>query len=123
MTEKGRVMGVGGLFLRSPDPAGTRAWYARVLGLEISKWGGAKFPPLQHGSTTWSLFDASTTYFDPSRREAMINFVVDDLDALVARIEREGDKLLGREESDPNGRFAWLLDPDGTKLELWQPAS
>ena len=119
----GQVLGVGGVFLRSPDPTAARARYARVLGLEFSKWGGAKFGPLPKGSTNISLFETSTSHFDPSTREAMLNLVVDDLDAVVARVEAEGVALLGREDADTFGRFAWLLDPDGLKLELWEPAS
>ena len=119
----GRVLGVGGLFIRSPDPKVLKDWYARVLGLEITAWGGVKFAPLTRGSTTWSPFEASTSHFKPSLREFMVNFVVDDLDAVVARLDREGVALLGREDADTFGRFAWLLDPDGTKLELWQPNS
>jgi predicted enzyme related to lactoylglutathione lyase len=118
-----KVVGIGGVFFRSPDPVALRAWYARVLGLEITAWGAVKFPPLTNGVTVWTPFEASTTHFDPSQREMMVNFVVDDLDGVIAQAEREGATILKREDADTYGRFAWLMDPDGTKLELWQPSA
>jgi predicted enzyme related to lactoylglutathione lyase len=119
----GHVLGFGGVFLRSPDPEAARGWYARVLGIEFSKWGGAKFPPLPKGSTNLSLFAQSTSHFDPSTREVMLNLVVDDLDAVLARVEAEGVPVLDRQTDETFGRFAWIMDPDGTKLELWEPTS
>jgi predicted enzyme related to lactoylglutathione lyase len=116
----GEVVGIGGVFLRSPDPAALSAWYARVLGVKLERWGGAIFPHRPDGKTVFSLFAADSDHFAPSTREAMINFVVDDLDAVVARVEAEGVALLGREDADTYGRFAWILDPDGTKVELWE---
>ncbi len=116
-----RVLGLGGVVLRAARVAETRDWYARVLGLEMQDWGGAMFRPLEQGVVTFSLFDASTPYFDPSTASAMINFVVDDLDGVLSRAAGEGVAPLAREDADPNGRFAWLLDPEGVKVELWEP--
>ena len=120
----GRITGVGGVFFRSPDPKELAAWYRDVLGIAIEDWGGAALktdapghPPV----VVWGPFKADTQYFAPSTREFMINFAVDDLDALLARIEAKGVKVLQRDDSDPSGRFAWIVDPDGTKVELWQP--
>jgi predicted enzyme related to lactoylglutathione lyase len=119
----GQVLGFGGVFLRSADPQAARDWYARVLGIEFSKWGGAKFAPLPKGSTNLSLFEQSTSHFDPSSREVMLNLVVDDLDAVLARVEREGVPVLDRQADETFGRFAWIMGPDSTKLELWEPKS
>ena len=119
----GRITGVGGVFVKSPNPKALSAWYRDVLGLAIEPWGGAALhtdapggPPV----VVWSPFPAATDYRAPSTREFMINFAVDDLDAIVARLMVKGVTILKRDDSDPNGRFAWILDPDGTKIELWQ---
>jgi catechol 2,3-dioxygenase-like lactoylglutathione lyase family enzyme len=118
-----RVLGIGGVFFKARDCAAVRDWYQRVLGLEIEDWGGVAFPPLPHGVTVWSPFDGDTKYFDPSIQPFMVNFLVDDLDGMLARAAGQGVEPLGRDDSDPNGRFAWLLDPAGVKIELWQTAT
>ena len=115
-----RVLGIGGIFYRSPAPKATCAWYQRVLGLEITDWGGVSFPPLTLGETVWSPFPADTTYF-PSSSSLMINFVVDDLDGVLAQAAAEGVEPVETTLDDPNGRFAKLIDCDGMKIELWQP--
>jgi predicted enzyme related to lactoylglutathione lyase len=119
----GHVLGIGGVFFRSADPKALRAWYGRVLGLEFAAWGGIAFPPLPKGKTVFSPFPKEAGYFAPSTGEMMLNFAVDDLDAMLARVEAEGVKVLGREDQDAHGRFAWILDPEGMKIELWQPAA
>jgi catechol 2,3-dioxygenase-like lactoylglutathione lyase family enzyme len=120
----GRITGLGGLFVRSPDPKALGAWYHDVLGVAVEPWGGAVFrydapghPPL----VIWSPFPKTTTYMAPSTREFMINFAVDDLDAFLAKLKAKGVEPIKRDNTDPNGRFAWILDPDGTKIELWEP--
>jgi predicted enzyme related to lactoylglutathione lyase len=122
--EPGRITGLGGVFIKSKDPEALAAWYRDVLGIEMQPWGGAMFshdaaghPPV----LVFSHFPADSSYFDPSTREVMLNFAVDDLDALLRRIEAKGVPVLKRDDSDPNGRFAWILDPDGTRIELWRP--
>jgi len=119
----GHITGVGGLFIRSKDPKALAAWYRDVLGLNIEAWGGAKLaydapghPPV----LVWSPFPVANKYMAPSTREFMIDFAVDDLDALIARLSSKGIAILKRDDSDPSGKFAWILDPDGTKIELWQ---
>jgi predicted enzyme related to lactoylglutathione lyase len=119
----GHITGVGGLFIRSKNPKALAAWYRDVLGLNIEAWGGAKLaydapghPPV----LVWSPFPAANKYMAPSTREFMIDFAVDDLDALIARLSSKGVAILKRDDSDPSGKFAWILDPDGTKIELWQ---
>jgi catechol 2,3-dioxygenase-like lactoylglutathione lyase family enzyme len=115
-----RVLGIGGVFFKSPSPKATCEWYKRVLGLEVTDWGGVSFPPLTLGETVWSPFKADTTHFAPSTSNMMINFVVDDLDGILAHAAAEGVEPL-EVKDDPFGRFGWLLDPDGMKIELWQP--
>jgi predicted enzyme related to lactoylglutathione lyase len=119
----GHITGVGGVFIKSPDPKALAAWYRDVLGLKIEAWGGALLPydaPGHPPQMVWSPFKTTTTYMEPSKREFMIDFAVDDLDAILARLAAKGVPVLKRDE-DPTGRFAWILDPDGTKIELWQP--
>lgn len=116
------VLGIGGVFFKSRDPAAMRAWYTRVLGVSFSEWGGAKFAPPTKGSQNITPFAEDSGHFAPSSQRFMLNLVVDDLDGMVAKIEAAGEKVLGREAHDGFGAFAWLLDPDGVKIELWQPA-
>jgi catechol 2,3-dioxygenase-like lactoylglutathione lyase family enzyme len=120
----GHVTGVGGVFIKSKNPKALSEWYRDVLGLEIKPWGGATLrydapghPPM----VVWSPFPEASDYMAPSTRELMIDFAVDDMDAIVARLTSKGVPILRRDDKDLNGRFAWILDPDGTKVELWQP--
>ncbi|MBC6980552.1 VOC family protein [Caulobacter sp. 17J80-11] len=117
-----KVLGLGGIFFKAADGDALSDWYRRVLGFEIQDgWGGAMWPHPQQGFTLWSPFKADTTYFEPSAQPFMINLIVDDLDGVLARAKDAGVEPLGREEGDANGQFAWLLDPAGVKVELWQP--
>lgn len=119
-----RITAIGGVFFRSPDPKALTAWYRDTLGLSTEDWGGALIssegsgPP--HG--VWAPFNANSEYFKPSTREFMINFAVDDLDGFLAGLEAKGVAIHGRQEMEGMGKFAWILDPDGTKIELWEPA-
>ncbi|MDO9223736.1 MAG: VOC family protein [Caulobacter sp.] len=115
------VLGVGGVFFKADDVDAVRGWYRDVLGFVIEDWGGAMFPHPPSGYTVWSPFKADTGYFAPSTQPFMINLIVDDLDGVLARAAGHGVEPLGREDSDPSGRFAWLLDPAGIRIELWQP--
>jgi predicted enzyme related to lactoylglutathione lyase len=121
---EGRVTGVGGVFVQSPNPKALAAWYRDVLGLKVEAWGGAMLPTTAPGAppvVTWNAFRTGSAYFAPSKREFMINLAVDDLDAMVARLQQHHVPVLKREEGGETGRFAWIVDPDGTKVELWQP--
>ena len=118
-----KVLGVGGIFFKAADVPAVSDWYRRVLGLELADWGGAAFPPLPRGVTVWSPFAADTGYFAPSAQPFMVNFVVDDLDAVLIRVAAEGVEVLGRDDQDAMGRFAWIMDPAGVKIELWEPAA
>mgnify|MGYP000159088231 CR=1 FL=1 len=115
-----KVLGLGGVFFKVADPAAVRAWYARVLGLQIHDWGGVIFDHPKVGKANWSPFPADTQYFAPSDAAFMINFIVDDLDGVLAKAAAEGVEPTGRQDEDM-GRFAWLLDPAGVKIELWEP--
>jgi catechol 2,3-dioxygenase-like lactoylglutathione lyase family enzyme len=122
----GRITGVGGIFITSKDPKKLAAWYRDVLGIPIESWGGAALrydAPNHPPVLVWNAFPQGTDYLAPSTRDYMINFAVDDLDAFLARLHGKGVSILKRDDSDPNGSFAWILDPDGTKIELWQPKS
>ena len=104
------------------------AWYERHLGLKLEPWGGAilKWPEDKaedRGVTAWHVADKNSDWFSPSESSFMINYRVDDLDELLAQLRRDGVAIVKGPESDENGRFAWLLDPDGNKVELWQPTA
>ena len=116
-----KVLGIGGVFFKAEDPQAVRDWYARVLGFDIHDWGGTVFKPTRAGSANWSPFAADTQYFAPSTAPFMINFMVDDLDGVLAKAAAEGAEALGRQDEE-YGRFAWLLDPAGVKIELWEPS-
>jgi len=117
-----RTLGVGGIFFKSPDPAALMAWYQRHLGLE--QQGYAVFPPSAMppgGATVFAAFKADSDKFAPSRREFMFNLVVDDLEGALKQVVEGGAKLVDEVVSDEIGSFGWFIDPDGNKVELWQP--
>jgi catechol 2,3-dioxygenase-like lactoylglutathione lyase family enzyme len=115
-----KVTGLGGLFYKVADPDTTKAWYQETLGVG-GDWG-AMFPFKSEdpeGFSLLSTFAANSDYFGPSGKEFMINLRVDDLDGVIADLEAKGIEILGRQDED-YGRFAWIMDPDGVKVELWQ---
>ena len=123
-----KVLGLGGLFFLCEDVDATRAWYARVLGIEMNDYGGASFSHAdaaeifpKSAMTIWSPFKGESDYFKPSTSPFMMNLLVDDLDGIIARIKSEGVALEGEMMEESYGRFAWVMDPDGRKVELWQP--
>ena len=123
MEQPGRITGIGGVFVASKDPKALTAWYRDVLGLAVEPWGGAILrldAPGHPAVAVWAPFKADGGHFMPSTREFMVNFAVDDLDAFVSRLQAKGVAILKRDDSDSSGRFAWIVDPDGTKIELWQ---
>jgi predicted enzyme related to lactoylglutathione lyase len=122
----GHITGVGGIFVRSPNPKALAAWYRDVLGITVESWGGAMMhtdAPHYPKVVVWNAFSETTDYMAPSTRDFMINFAVDDLDAMLAKLTAKGVKILGRSDGDEHGKFAWIMDPDGTKIELWQATS
>lgn len=121
-----KVLGVGGVFFRSKDPKALAEWYGRWLGVPVEEsWGGAAFQPATvpaGGATVWSPFAHDTKYFDPATdRQFMVNLMVDDLDGALAQVQEGGAELAGEIDEQPYGRFGWFLDPDGNKVELWEP--
>lgn len=118
-----RVTGLGGIFFKARDPAALGAWYAKHLGLDVDEWGGVRFEEdaSRAGYTLWSPFAADTSYFAPSTQPYMVNFRVDDLDALLAQLRADGVTVDERVEESEFGRFGWIMDPEGTRVELWQP--
>ena len=120
----GHITGIGGAFFKARDPKALAAWYRDVLGMPVQAWGGAalhydatRHPP----AAAWSAFAASSNYFAPSTGDFMINYTVDDMDALFKRLRDKGVTILKQTDDDANGRFAWILDPEGNKVELWEP--
>ena len=122
-----KVTGIGGVFLKCRgDSAALAAWYQQHLGLPLETWGGAilRWPDDKaedKGLTVWSLADKDSQWFSPSESAFMINYRVDDLDALLAQLQADGVAVVAGPESHENGKFAWIMDPDGNKVELWQP--
>lgn len=120
-----RVTGIGGIFFKSADPKALSAWYRDHLGLDVSDWGGAIFPWGGDGSPTgmtiWSPFAQDTDYMAPGTAAFMINFRVADLDGLLDALRAEGCNVVDRTERSEQGAFGWVIDPEGNKVELWQP--
>jgi predicted enzyme related to lactoylglutathione lyase len=122
-----RVTGIGGIFFKAQNADVLRAWYAKHLGMPVESWGGLQFhwrrdeDPRSRGYTVWSVFDADTRYFDPSEKPFMINYRVDDLDAVLAALRSEGVTVEEKIEESEYGRFGWAMDPEGNRIELWEP--
>ena len=116
-----RVTGVGGVFFRSKDPETLYGWYERHLGIRREPDGSVLFRWGESGETVWAIFPQDTEYFGLSGQSFMINFRVDDLDTLLVSLESEGVEILPNRETLPYGKFAWIIDPDGNRVELWEP--
>lgn len=121
-----KVTGLGGVFFRCSDPESTREWYKQRLGIDSDRYGFSFLwrdldQPDQRGYTVWSPFPEETEYFNPSDKQFMINYRVADIDVLVDQLRDEGVEIVGGPEQYKNGKFAWILDPEGNKIELWEP--
>jgi catechol 2,3-dioxygenase-like lactoylglutathione lyase family enzyme len=121
-----RVTGIGGVFFKAKDPKALADWYRTHLGLKVEAWGGAKFRWADGdadgtGVTAWNLFKQDTSYFAPSTASFMINYRVDDLHALLAALRAEGCQVEDKVDESEYGKFGWVIDPEGNKVELWQP--
>lgn len=120
-----RVTGIGGIFFKAKDPAMLRAWYKKHLGIDVQVWGGAKFRWADNaghptpGTTAWMIGDGKS--FAPSTASFMINYRVSDLPGLLATLRAEGCEVLEKTEESEYGKFGWVMDPEGNKIELWQP--
>ena len=122
-----RVTGIGGIFFKARDPGASRTWYKEHLGIDVQEWGGAAFPwtdadgrPVS-GTTIWNVTGADSDYFAPSTSPFMVNYRVADLHGLLALLRDEGCNVIDKVEESEFGRFGWVLDPDGNKVELWEP--
>lgn len=112
-----KVTGIGGIFFKASDAKALGSWYQANLGIDVDpQWGGAMLE-----NTVWSVFPASTEHFAPSKQPFMINYRVDDLDAMLAQLRAAGVTVEDRVDDTEFGRFGWALDPEGNRIELWQP--
>jgi len=121
-----RVMGIGGVFFKAKDKIALRRWYRDNLGISIEEWGGSFFNwkennPTGSAGTVWSLFSNDTKYFAPSTKEFMVNFRVRDLDAMLKQLRANGCKVDEKSQESPLGKFGWVMDPEGNRVELWEP--
>jgi predicted enzyme related to lactoylglutathione lyase len=122
-----RVTGIGGIFFKSDDPEELYAWYEKHLGIKRNPGGPVVFhwregqDADRPGTTVWSLFPRNTSYFDPSHSSFMVNYRVSDLDALLNVLRTEGVEIDPKHEDSEFGRFAWIMDPEGNRIELWEP--
>ena len=121
-----KVTGIGGVFFKCKDPKATRAWYQKNLGLNSNEYG-ATFEwrltdkPEQRAYSQWSPFKEDTNYFAPSEKPLMVNFRVENLEALLEELRKDGVQIVGEIATYEYGKFAHILDPDGYKVELWEP--
>lgn len=121
---KKRVTGLGGFFFKTEDPKVIKEWYRKHLGLNTDDYGCTFWWKDENGnkcSTQWSPFKEDTTYFEPSKKQFMMNFRVEDLVALLATLKKEGVTIVGEIEEYDYGKFGWILDAEGNKIELWEP--
>src|SRR4051812_6792372 len=122
-----RVTGIGGIFLKANDAPALQAWYKRHLGIDVQAWGGTAFSwtngdgePVA-GSTIWSVAPAQGDPFAPGKATFMVNYRVDDLHALIAALREEGCNVREKTDHSEYGKFGWVIDPEGNKLDLWHP--
>ncbi len=116
-----RVDGIGGVFFKAENPAKLYEWYAQHLGIEQKPGVGVVFQDSAGAMTVWSIFPKDTKYFGPGPQSFMLNYRVDDLDALLESLRAERVQIDPHREDYPYGRFAWIIDPEGNRIELWEP--
>lgn len=126
-----RVTGIGGIFFKAKDPAALGAWYRRHLGMDVADWGGCTFdwsepgapsrPGQALGQTVWSIMADSSSPFAPSQAPFMINYRVADLHGLLELLRSEGCNVDAKVEESEYGKFGWVMDPEGNRVELWEP--
>ena len=122
-----RATGIGGIFFKAKDAASLQAWYKRHLGIDVQPWGGAAFDwtgadgkPVA-GTTAWLIASEKSDQFAPSSASFMVNYRVGDLHGLVKALKEEGCNVLEQIDESEYGKFAWVVDPEGNKVELWEP--
>jgi predicted enzyme related to lactoylglutathione lyase len=123
----GRILGIGGIFFKSPQQEQLSTWYREKMGIDHDQYGAmfkwrSMEEPAQERLTIWSIFPSTSDYFAPSQG-FMINYIVDDLDALLEKLRQAGVRIDPKRDDFDYGRFAWVYDPDGNKIELWQPVA
>jgi predicted enzyme related to lactoylglutathione lyase len=122
-----RVTGIGGIMFKAKDAPALQAWYKRHLGIDVQVWGGTAFSwadadgKSTGGTTVWSIHADTSDQFAPGKAAFMVNYRVDDLHALVAALKAEGCNVLEKIDDSEYGKFAWVIDPEGNKVELWAP--
>ena len=122
-----RVTGIGGIFFKARDAVALRAWYRRHLGIDVQDWGGTAFRWVDadgkpcNGTTVWSIGTAEGDHYAPSPATFMINYRVEDLSTLMQVLRDEGCQVLDKTDDSEYGKFGWVIDPEGNKVELWQP--
>jgi predicted enzyme related to lactoylglutathione lyase len=121
-----KVMGIGGFFFKTKDKAALTNWYRDNLGVPVEDWGGASFSWKENNTkgdahTVWSPFSHDTEYFNPSTKEFMLNFRVKDLKAMLSQLRKNGCNVDSKTEESEYGKFGWVMDPEGTRIELWEP--
>lgn len=125
---KKRVTGIGGIFFKSKNPKATRDWYQQHLGIQCPDNFGGVFEwrktsnPNQAGYTIWSPFEENSNYFEPSNKDYMFNYRVENITELISLLKEEGVQVVGEIQEFDYGKFAWILDLDGNKIELWEPS-
>ncbi len=125
-TMKKRVTGLGGVFFKAKDPEAIRSWYQQHLEIEMNEYGGMfqwreKDLPEKVGNTAWNAFPEDTAYYQPSKKDFMFNYRVENLEELLSVLKKEGVEIVGEIETYPYGKFGWIMDPEGNKIELWEP--
>ena len=117
-----RVVGIGGIFFKARHPEALRAWYRTHLGIDVQDWGGTTFPwNRADGMTVWSISPEASETFGPSRSSFMVNYVVEDLHAVLEALRSEGCEVDAKVDESDFGKFGWVMDPEGNRIELWQP--
>jgi predicted enzyme related to lactoylglutathione lyase len=122
-----RVTGLGGVFFKCDDPAKVKSWYEKHLGMKGDQWGFAfqwkelDKPDAPAATTAWSPFKKDSAYFSPSEKPYMFNYRVENLTELLKVLKEEGVQIVGEIQELPYGKFGWIMDPEGNKIELWEP--
>lgn len=121
---KNRVTGIGGVFFKAKDPKAVKEWYNKHLGLNTDQWGCTFWWKDKEGndcSTQWSPFKEDTTHFEPSKKEFMMNYRVENLEELLKTLKAEGVTVMDEIQIADEGKFGWIMDVEGNKIELWEP--